>query len=82
MTKQPTKPTYEELAQAVLMFHNNEAHDLWVHFSNETWEALTDCGERLEANQEVAQSRSCAAAPVFGQPFGVQCPEININKQR
>ncbi len=50
VTKQPTKPTYEELAHAVLMFYNNESYDLSVNVE----EALNDCGERLEANQKVA----------------------------
>ncbi len=45
VTKQLTKPTYEELAQAVLMFYNNESYDLSVKVE----EALNDCGERLEA---------------------------------
>ncbi len=45
MAKQLTKPTYEELAEAVLMFYNNESYDLSVKVE----EALNDCGERLEA---------------------------------
>ncbi len=48
MTKQVTKPTYEELAQAVLMFYDDDPQALW----QDTVDALNDCGERLEANQE------------------------------
>ncbi len=48
VTKQLTKPTYEELAEAVLMFYYDDPQAVW----HETVDALNDCGERLEANQE------------------------------
>ncbi len=43
VTKQPTRPTYEELAQAVLLFYFDDPQAVW----HETVEALNDCGERL-----------------------------------
>ncbi len=47
VTKQPTKPSYEELAQAVLMFCNAGHVDLIP-----TYDALYALGERLEAEDE------------------------------
>ncbi len=47
VTKQPTKPSYEELAHAVLMFCNAGHIDLIS-----TYDALYALSERLEANQE------------------------------
>ncbi len=46
--EQLTKPTYEELARAVLLFYYDDPQAVW----RDTVDALNDCGERLEANQE------------------------------